>query len=637
MVENKVTINIDSFFNDRGFKKAMTQLDRLNAISTKASNAFSGASALDSVIDSTNAFAKYSDELNAVGAQLRKNGQIWKDGKLVKSGKDFKELASKVNDYRQSQFELGETQKKVAKFNEKIARTSWLAGGREGLQMADAQGIKGLQKWSMAAKGASTNFDMAALSSLFFGMQIMNLGRGIASSTIGTFKQLTDQNSSSVQSLNKLSAGFTVLKYAIGEALMSALEPFIPTLLNALEAMIDFIDRNQGFVAAIVGSAIAIGAALFLFGSLQLGISGVLGALGKIGDGITKLMDTAKWASTNFPTLMKGLTGVVGGALAVSAVIDSFQILTKDGTTVWDYAKMAGKGVLAGILLGSLVGAPVVGGIIALGTVAAIIALDLLIEADKKKVDIQTKNIVDYVQKSLDNSGRVDPTALLTIASASDDTLFGSFADTFGKGKGDQLRKVLKEYRGIISEENLPKINEILGTSFDLTTFNQRLAESSAKLKETTDTIQTTAEILQQNPFVFADIITDTDKQKIDDISIALDNLVLKINGMDLTKLSEASIAFTRLSESLGGDSVENNLVMTLHEVADAISGPSDSVSSGLSVMITKMAEAQSTIDSVLVPALITATVALRDNAGAASSAASAQERYNKAVKGTSK
>ena len=123
--------------------------------------------------------------------------------------------------------------------------------------------------------GLTRRFQFHYLSILFFGMAIQRTFQGIARSATQTYLKMTEGQTQAGQALLGLSAGFSFLSFTVGEALGRFLEPFIPTILNIIEGLSDWISQNDELVGGLIIAGLAIGSFLMWTGILKLGLMGI--------------------------------------------------------------------------------------------------------------------------------------------------------------------------------------------------------------------------------------------------------------------------------------------------------------------------------------------------------------------------
>lgn len=118
----------------------------------------------------------------------------------------------------------------------------------------------------------------AGLSIMFFGMQMRKFFEGIAQASLSTFLKLSADTEMANNTINRLSAGLEGVKFAIGDAINTALEPFEGLLSNVVDRVIDFIDTHPDVIAWGIGLGVVVGTAMELLGQISLLIIGLAAA-----------------------------------------------------------------------------------------------------------------------------------------------------------------------------------------------------------------------------------------------------------------------------------------------------------------------------------------------------------------------
>lgn len=180
--------------------------------------------------------------------------------------------------------------------------------------------VRGL---SRRMEAFSRNFQMWALGVMFFGMQMQRTFTRIATSGVGSFMRITEGATLAGQGITSLSVHFELLKFAVGNAIATALMPLLPTIVDIITQIKDWIEENPKLFTGIVLMGIAVGGLLFIVGMLTLGISSLVGMIGKFMFLITGSQTFL--AIGAFRTAMIGLAGTfVASAKAMGAAMFSF-------------------------------------------------------------------------------------------------------------------------------------------------------------------------------------------------------------------------------------------------------------------------------------------------------------------------
>jgi hypothetical protein len=128
------------------------------------------------------------------------------------------------------------------------------------------------------AKRNQRQFAGWALSMMFFGMAIKRVFDSLWKAGQKTFQEVAHSVDGSVTSFDMLNASIEILKYAVGSALNSVLEPLMPMIWNIVDRIDDWISGNEKLFGWFVIIGSAIGGLLMTFGMLKLGIDGLITA-----------------------------------------------------------------------------------------------------------------------------------------------------------------------------------------------------------------------------------------------------------------------------------------------------------------------------------------------------------------------
>ena len=121
-----------------------------------------------------------------------------------------------------------------------------------------------------------SRFRMEFLSFMFFGAMVQKTFTKIATTTIQAFKEIAAGQGLAAQSLIALDAGWTYLKFTIGNAIATALEPLMPTIINIVNTIADWIQKNPELTASVILGAIAFGFLLFMLGQIMLTVNSTI-------------------------------------------------------------------------------------------------------------------------------------------------------------------------------------------------------------------------------------------------------------------------------------------------------------------------------------------------------------------------
>ena len=181
---------------------------------------------------------------------------------------------------------------------------------------------RGLERAQQEAK----RFKAEYLSVLFFSLAIQRVTKSIIDAGVNTFRSITESTYGISTSLLAIAAGFEFLKFTIGDAINTAIEPLIPAILGIIDALGDFIQQNPELVAGLVITASALATLGFVLATVKLGLDGLIIAIG--GRGLAGALGTG------------GIVGFASSLLTLGVVL---QILIGG----WDNFAKAGGSALA--------------------------------------------------------------------------------------------------------------------------------------------------------------------------------------------------------------------------------------------------------------------------------------------------
>lgn len=236
---------------------------------------------------------------------------------------------------------------------------------KEGAGFIDAAGGKVTKFNKVMKKGINTTrmFNMNLLSIMFFGMAIQRVFQGIARSAITTFTKIMESNDMLGTAVQRLGVHFGYLKFVIGSALNTALEPLLPKIINIINTIGNWVQENPKLATTIIIVGFAIGFLLFTVGMLGLGLSGLAAIIGQV-------------ALISFPALAASIGSVLLNALILLILVYSIveavrfltatikgeeykanekNIFTKIGSSVVNLLRIVYVGAVAmGIFIGTL-------------------------------------------------------------------------------------------------------------------------------------------------------------------------------------------------------------------------------------------------------------------------------------------
>lgn len=135
---------------------------------------------------------------------------------------------------------------------------------------------EGLKKTQIEAEKVRNSFDMAYLSILFFGMALQRLFMNIIRSGVGVYQKMVKNNTEASNAFTHLSANVELLKFTIGEAIGTALLPLLPAIINVVQAITNWINKNPMLTSTLLVGGAALGTFILLVGQFGLAIPSIL-------------------------------------------------------------------------------------------------------------------------------------------------------------------------------------------------------------------------------------------------------------------------------------------------------------------------------------------------------------------------
>lgn len=179
-----------------------------------------------------------------------------------------------------------------------------------------------------------TRFKMEFLGILFFGMAIKRLFDSIARSAITSFTKIIESNNMMGTAVQRLSTHWEFLKFSIGSALNTALEPLLPKLIEIIDKISEWTQKHPKLTSGIILTAILVGTLLLLIGTLALG----MGSLALV-----------------FPVATASMVAF-GTAIKLDVLIPLGKLLFKFALLAIKVGLIIGLFLLLGVFLGSLFG-----------------------------------------------------------------------------------------------------------------------------------------------------------------------------------------------------------------------------------------------------------------------------------------
>lgn len=166
------------------------------------------------------------------------------------------------------------------------------------------------------------------LSIMFFGMMMKNFFQDIAISSLTTFNKLNADTMAANNTMNRLSAAIEGVRYAIGDAISSALEPMEGTLMNIIDKVIDFVDTHPKLITWGLAIGLIVGTVMMLVGQISLLIIGL--AATKLAFAGAGAAGVASGTATSASWML--VAGKI--ALVIGLFLSVFKLLQNDKTFV---------------------------------------------------------------------------------------------------------------------------------------------------------------------------------------------------------------------------------------------------------------------------------------------------------------
>lgn len=154
----------------------------------------------------------------------------------------------------------------------------------KGIQSFSKSGTKGIDVMTGALKGLNGILLNASLSALFFGMALQRLSMNIIKSSITAFNKITTGGEESSGAIAVLGVHFELLKFAIGGALSTLLEAWMPTIVEVILMVTEWITTHEELTAKILIGTAVIGSLLYILGTLGSALTGIVGILSGMKD-----------------------------------------------------------------------------------------------------------------------------------------------------------------------------------------------------------------------------------------------------------------------------------------------------------------------------------------------------------------
>lgn len=669
MVQNEIAILIKSYFDAKAFNQAASASRRLKETFkdmgtpvAKLNSAFEGKDLFSGLADS----AKQMQSMRIDDAYLKRFGTS---------------LAGLAT---------------VSQKTREAILKDYSMGGHDKFINQLMSSRKQLRSLGLDASNVRATFQMEFLGIMFLGMQIQKTFSAMAKSAVSSFMKATEATTSSGQAVNALTASWELLKFSLGSAIATVLELLLPYLIPIITAISDWVQRNEKLSGGLILAGIALGGFLFLVGQMVLGVSSLLQGLSKVVGWFASTGTAADKAGSKvggFTNLLKGLALAAAVGFAISFVMDAWKVLTTDGSTLWDYTKVVGKAVIAGALFGFVFGGlpgAVIGAAIGALIGVVTVAFDVVTEVHR---DLKTLNSLGISTMDAMKQAFKDAEPNGVWQRFSDGLLFNipvmirmkqsfdrqanegmaqaevqgkiRFVSQYGGAEGAEsaavqmaqkkaeLENALQttaqtttEYKELTNEINvldsaISNIASALGTNVDM---YYQLAQNQEAVATQTEALslasQTYAPTIDQMATASQDLMNNMDAKKVKSLRDSIVDFVDTLNGKDFTKLAGLSVTMATLTDVMTTGIKDSNgksgggLSTALTSLIQLISGSKDSLITSFINLQDTLIKQQTYIETTLLGLYGRLETALIENATAANNAASAHERYNRALQG---
>ena len=176
---------------------------------------------------------------------------------------------------------ITEWKQKNGKTAKKVVKTIKEMGGvsRELTETFNRNNKKVGKSIEKTTKGIR-KFKMEYLGLLFAGMAIKRLFGGIARAATNSFTKIMEASGQLGTAVQQLSVGWEYLKFTVGSALNSALEPLIPKIMEIIKNISQWIQQHPKITSWIIILGLVLGTVLMIIGQFALGIGSLATALG---------------------------------------------------------------------------------------------------------------------------------------------------------------------------------------------------------------------------------------------------------------------------------------------------------------------------------------------------------------------
>ena len=341
--QNQIDLVINSIFNKSGLKSAEIGMRGLN-------KTIESISQTDSMKLQDKLFSSMGNKVNKVSKGMfdfdkstskfqenllpiekmsyeveRLGGSFIAQGGMIRTGLEragFREVAIPQIKQYNSQIKKAMDIKDPVKKMDVLSKT-FRQFGYEATKVNNAIGLMKIKhtKASKAmvenAKKMKKSFSMHFLGIMFGGMALQKMFMTMATIAQESFMRITEGQGAAAESFHALNASMELVKFSIGNAIATALQPYLPLIIEIAEKISDWVGNNQKLIAGLVIGGIVLGTLALTIGQAYLfaeALTNWLGPKGVYG----KLMLFAKAHPV--------ITAIVVALAIMSAVVLSIPI-----------------------------------------------------------------------------------------------------------------------------------------------------------------------------------------------------------------------------------------------------------------------------------------------------------------------
>jgi len=135
--------------------------------------------------------------------------------------------------------------------------------------------VTNFTKVMKGARKAGKRFNMAFLSVMFAGMALKRLFDGIRRAATTSFTKVMESNDMLGTSIQRLSVHWEFLKFTVGSAINTALEPLMPMILDVISAITQWVAAHPKLTTNLIIFGTILAIVLLVVGQMALAIGGL--------------------------------------------------------------------------------------------------------------------------------------------------------------------------------------------------------------------------------------------------------------------------------------------------------------------------------------------------------------------------